>query len=207
MNILVADDHPMIQKGLKMLLKDIDARIQIASVFNGSDIFDTLDVGAYDLLLLDINMPDMSFQVFERIRSKYPDLRILIYSQNPEEQHAVRYLKAGAFGYLEKKTSDEEVSNAIRQIMMGKKYYSSIVLDSVVSHLRGEAKHNPFETLSNREYDVALALIKGINVSEICNQFKLSPSTVSTYKSRLFEKLNISNMAELFVLGREYNLL
>jgi len=207
MSILIADDHPMIQKGLKMMMQDMDPRLKTTSVFNGSDIYQALNSGEYLLLILDINMPGMSFQVFEQVVAQHPDLRIMMYSQNPEEQHAVRYLKAGAFGYVEKRSSDEVVSYAIRQIMQGKKYYSAVVTDLMLRELQGKFQQNLFDRLSNREYDVALALIKGSSMSEICDQLHLSPSTVSTYKTRLFEKLNISSLTDLFIIGRENNLI
>lgn len=206
-SVLIADDHPMIQKGLKMLLQDVSPAISATSVFNGSDIFNALAEKSYDFLILDINMPGMSFQVFEQVILQYPELRVLMYSQNPEELHAVRYLKAGAFGYVEKKATDDELLEAIRQIMLGKKYCSTTITDLMVQQLRGKGTQNPFETLSNREYDVALAMLKGSSMSEICEQLHLSPSTVSTYKTRLFEKLKVQNMADLFAVGRAYQLI
>jgi two-component system, NarL family, invasion response regulator UvrY len=206
MNILIADDHPMIQKGLAYLIKDALPGVFIKSVFNGEQAGVELGRKQYDLLILDINMPLMSFQQFEHLLRSYPQVPILMYSQNSEEQHALRYLKEGAAGYVEKSAEDDVLLSAIRKILKGDRYFSQKVLSLMLERLQGKNNNNPFDLLSNREYDVALLMLKGIGMSEIGDQLHLSPSTVSTYKSRLFEKLKVRNNVEFIELAKLHQL-
>jgi two-component system, NarL family, invasion response regulator UvrY len=206
MNILIADDHPMIQKGLAYLIKDAFPGVFIQSVFNGEQAGVELGRKQYDLLILDINMPLMSFQQFEHLLRSYPNVPILMYSQNSEDQHALRYLKEGAAGYVEKSAEDDVLLSAIRKILKGDRYFSQKVLSLMLERLQGKNNNNPFDLLSNREYDVALLMLKGIGMSEIGDQLHLSPSTVSTYKSRLFEKLKVRNNVEFIELAKLHQL-
>jgi two-component system, NarL family, invasion response regulator UvrY len=206
MNILIADDHPMIQKGLSYLIKDAFPGVFITSVFNGEQASVELGRKQYDLLILDINMPLMSFQLFEYFIRSFPNVPILMYSQNSEEQHALRYLKVGAAGYVEKSAEDDVLISAIRKIMKGDRHFSQKVLSLMLEKLQGKKNNNPFDLLSNREYDVALLMLKGVGMSEIGDQLHLSPSTVSTYKNRLYEKLKVRNNVEFIELAKLHQL-
>jgi two-component system, NarL family, invasion response regulator UvrY len=204
--ILLADDHPMIQKGLSFLIRDAFPLAIIKSVYNGDQVVEELNKVNFDLLILDINMPTMSFQVFEYLVERHPQLRILMYSQNSEEQHALRYLKGGAAGYVEKSCDDETLIAAMKKVLAGEKYFSRQLSELMLNKLQGKNKENPFENLSNREYDVALMMMKGCSMGTIGDQLHLSPSTVSTYKNRLYEKLNVKNQVEFIEMAKQFNL-
>lgn len=207
MQIIIADDHPMIQKGLSYILKDIFIDCRLTNVYDGDKLYQELKGKSFDLLILDINMPSMSFQQYETIAEIYPKLKVLIYSQNPEKEFAPRYIKAGAKGYVEKSTSDEELVRAIQKIIQGGNYWSEEVMNVMMEQFRGNKKGNPFQNLSNREYDVALLLLNGKSIHEIGTELNLSPSTVSTYKVRLFEKLNVDSSVSFFRLAKDYGVI
>lgn len=207
MQLIVADDHPMIQKGLSYILKELYADFHLTTVYDGEKLYQALRNTVFDLLILDINMPSMSFQQYEDIAVRYPHLKVLIYSQNPEKEFAPRYIKAGAKGYIEKSSSDEELVKAIKKIMGGGNYWTEDVMNIMMDQFRGNKSGNPFHNLSNREYDVALQLLYGKNLNEIGSELNLSPSTVSTYKVRLFEKLNVDNSVSFFRLAKDYGVI
>jgi two-component system, NarL family, invasion response regulator UvrY len=206
MKILIADDHPMIHRGLNYLIRDNFAQAEIGNVYDGNTLFDLLQKTGYEILVLDINMPDFSYLQFEKILEKQPSLKILIYSQSPEGQFALRYLKGGALGYVEKTMPDEVFIKALQNLCNGHKYVSMEVMDQMTEQLKGKLGKSPFEKLSNREFDVVMLLLKGYNFNEISEQLHISPSTVSTYKLRIFEKLNIKNHVEMLEMAKLYNI-
>jgi two-component system invasion response regulator UvrY len=206
MKILLADDHPMIQKGLSFLIREAFPQATFQSVSDGEQALKELQKSSFDLLILDINMPLMSFQAFELLVLRHPQLRILMYSQNAEEQHALRYLKGGAAGYVEKSCDDDVLIAAMKKVLAGEKYFSPNLSALLLNKLQNKDKNTPFDNLSNREFDVALMMVRGSSMAEIGEQLHLSPSTVSTYKNRLFEKLNVRNLVEFIEMARHFNL-
>jgi|SRR5690606_20270695 len=203
--ILIADDHSIVRLGASMIIKECvpDANIHQAQTYD--EVFDQLRKESYDLLLLDINMPGgNNIKVVKEFLDIQPGLKILVFSSYEESLYALRYINAGACGYLNKSTAMSELKNAIESIMTRGKYMSDAVKELYIQKLTTSKsafdESNPLHKLSNREMDVAKHLIKGLGILEVATLMELSSSTVSTYKSRIFEKLNVGNIPELIEL-------
>ena len=196
--ILVADDHAVVREGLKQILSGMPD-IMVAG--EASDGFQTLDQarkGGYDLLLLDIAMPRMSgLDVLKQLRSEGSELPILMLSMYPEEQYAIRTLKAGAAGYLAKESAPEELIAAVRKVCGGGKYVTSSLAEKLAAYIDFDMERAPHERLSDREYQVVLMIASGKTVSEIASELALSVKTVSTHRSRAIEKMGMKTNAEL----------
>jgi DNA-binding NarL/FixJ family response regulator len=204
MKILIADDHPMIHRGLRYMLKEEYTNLVCDSVYDGDEVLEKLKTDKYDIVILDVNMPNAENLIFtEYLLKKYPEIKIVIYSLNPERVYALRYLKMGVYAYVEKNASDKEFMAAIEKVNNAHKYFSQSVLDLITSTKILSAK-NPFDILSNREMDVAVHLAKGLEYSTIGEILNISPSTVSTYKSRIFEKVGVSKYVEFIDLVNKY---
>jgi DNA-binding NarL/FixJ family response regulator len=204
MKILIADDHPMIHRGLRYMLKEEYTNLVCDSVYDGDEVLEKLKTDKYDIVILDVNMPNAENLIFtEYLLKKYPEIKIVIYSLNPERVYALRYLKMGVYAYVEKNASDKEFMAAIEKVSNAHKYFSQSVLDLITSTKILSAK-NPFDILSNRELDVAVHLAKGLEYSTIGEILNISPSTVSTYKSRIFEKVGVSKYVEFIDLVNKY---
>jgi two-component system, NarL family, invasion response regulator UvrY len=202
--ILIADDHPIIQNGLKYVLQDQLKNVSIDSAYNGQQVFALLKNQVFDLLILDINMPNMSFSDFELVRDQYPNQKILIFTQHLDDQYAIRYLKKGATGFLNKSVTDKELMAVIYRILDGHKYYSPSVIDQIVVQAKGKTTENPIEKLSSREYDIVQYITKGVSLNEIGQQLHISMSATSTYKNRAMQKLGVKNLVELIELANQY---
>jgi DNA-binding NarL/FixJ family response regulator len=205
--ILIADDHGIVRLGASVIIKETLQKAEIFQAETFDEVLEKINVEDFDLLLLDINMPGgNNIRVVEEILQIRPSIKILIFSSYDESLYALRYIEAGAVGYLNKTTAMAELSNAILAIQDRGKYMSSNVQDLYIQKLTQSkselTKLNPLARLSNREVDVAKQLIKGLGIIEVSSLLELSPSTVSTYKSRIFEKLNVSNIPELIELFR-----
>lgn len=205
--ILIADDHGIVRLGASVIIKETLKKAEIFQAENFDEVVEKIKLEEFDLLLLDINMPGgNNIRVVEEILQIQPAIKILIFSSYDESLYALRYIEAGAVGYLNKTTAMAELSHAILAIQERGKYMSSNVQDLYVQKLTQSkselTKLNPLARLSNREVDVAKQLIKGLGIIEVSGLLELSPSTVSTYKSRIFEKLNVSNIPELIELFR-----
>jgi two-component system, NarL family, invasion response regulator UvrY len=202
--ILIADDHPMIHKGLFYLISDQFPGASLHAAYNGRELFSALKNHSYDLLILDINMPLLSFSDFEQIILVYGSLKILVYTQYSDEHFAIRYLKKGAYGYLNKGASDEELITVIKGILNGNKYFSPFVMDIVINNINGKNVQNPLEQLSGREYEIVFLIAKGNSLTEIGNHMHISLSAVSTYKNRAMQKLNVKTLVDLIELAKQY---
>ncbi len=203
--ILIADDHSIVRLGASVIIKGVIESANITQAQDYNEINKLLDNNSYDLLLLDINMPGgNNIKVIHEILEKQQDLKILVFSSYDESLYALRYIEAGAVGYLNKNTAMSELGNAIESIISRGKYMSDTVTDLYLKKLTQSKsslqKSNPLSKLSNREMDVAKHLTQGLGILEVSNELKLSASTVSTYKSRVFEKLGVSNVPELIQL-------
>lgn len=203
--VLIADDHSIVRLGASIIIQEClpDADIQQAETYD--EVFEQLNKASCDLLLLDINMPGgNNIKVIKELLSLQPELKILIFSSYEENLYALRYINAGACGYLNKSTAMSELKNAIESILTRGKYMSEAVKELYIQKLTTSKssfdKSNPLHKLSNREMDVAKHLIKGLGILEVAKLMELSSSTVSTYKSRVFEKLNVGNIPELIEL-------
>lgn len=198
LRILVADDHAVVREGLKQILSGMVGVTVSGEASDGVQALDQARKGDYDLVLLDIAMPGMSgLDVLKQLKSEKPDLPILMLSMYPEEQYAIRTLKAGASGYLAKESAPEELVAAVRKVCQGGKYVTSSLAEKLATYLKSDMERPPHERLSDREYQVVLMIASGKPVSEIANELSLSVKTISTNRSRALEKMGMKNNAEI----------
>ncbi len=196
--ILIADDHAVVRRGIKELLFEEfpDARFGDAS--NAQEVLELLQDGPWDILLLDITMPGRSgLDLLRDLRQSWPQMPVLILSAHSEDQFAVRAFKAGALGYITKDTAAEEVCSALRKVLAGGRYVSNSLAEKLVTSLEEDHGRPLHESLSDREYEVMRLIASGKTVSQIAEQLALSVKTVSTYRSRVLEKMHLHNNAEL----------
>jgi len=197
-SILVADDHAVVRNGLKQIVGDTPDIVVAAEASNGQEALNKALEGDYDVVLLDITMPDRSgLDILKEIKSQKPKLPVLILSMHPEEQYAVRALKAGASGYLTKESAPEELINAMRRVSGGGKYVTSSLAEKLASVLKTGAETPPHQALSDREYQVLCMIASGKRVKQIADELLLSAKTVSTYRSRVLQKMNMNSTTEL----------
>ncbi|NGM73368.1 response regulator transcription factor [Sphingobacterium sp. SGL-16] len=204
-SILIADDHSIVRFGTAVAINESFKDAQITHASTIKEVYSHLNFKRFDLLLLDINMPGgNNINVIKEILDLQSDIKILVFSSYDENIYALRYIEAGAAGYLNKNTAMEELNNAITSIQERGNYMSPAVRDLYIQKLTSTKssidKVNPLNKLSNREMDVAKHLIEGHGILEVSNLLDLSSSTVSTYKSRIFEKLGVTNIPELIEL-------
>lgn len=174
----------------------------------GQELVQLMKQGQYNLVLLDINMPDVDLaSTLPWIRTVNPEAAILIFSAFSSELYAIRSLKLGASGYLQKSASDAEIVYAIDQVLLGKKYISAEVSEMLLRSETEGKPENPFDKLSDREMTVAFFLEKGMGLSQISEQLNIEYATCSTYKRRIFEKLNITNAVSLSRLMQLYKVI
>ena len=206
MNILIADDHSIVRSGLRILIgKDFIAEIDEAA--DGNEVTELLKKKKYELAVLDINMPNTnSPQLIEYIRTQQAQIKILIFSMNPEHIYARRYFKIGVNGFLNKEASDAEMRKAIQTVLSGKRYASQKLAELLMNEAVFGSKENPFDNLSSREFEVALLLIQGKALNEITDILHVHTSTIGTHKAHIFEKLKVSNVIELNELAKLYEM-
>jgi len=196
--ILVADDHTIVREGLKQIVADVGDMMVADEAGNGQEALQKIREGDYDVILLDISMPGRSgLEVLKDIRAERPKLPVLILSMHSEEQYAVRALRAGASGYLTKASAPDELIGAIRKVSRGRKYVTASLAEKLALELDVDIRKPPHEMLSDREYQVMLMLASGKAVKEIADELCLSVKTISTYRSRILEKMNMKKNAEL----------
>lgn len=195
--VLIADDHALIRKGLKQLLDDTDDMRMTGEAENGMQAIRMVDESAFDVVLLDISMPDKhGIEVLKQIKANHPQLPVLMLSMHPEEQYALRSMKSGAAGYLNKQSAPLQLVTAIRQVASGKKYISTELAEQLANGLSQGYQELLHQTLSNREYQTLCLMASGKKLSEMAEIMSLSPKTVSVYRSRLLEKMKLKNNAE-----------
>jgi two-component system invasion response regulator UvrY len=197
-NILIADDHPIVREGFKQVLSETTDMIVAGEASNGQEVLNLIRKNKYDVVLLDISMPGRSgLEILKELRSEHPKLPILIVSIYPEEQYAVRAFRAGASGYLTKASAPHELIEAIRKVSKGGRYVSSSLAEELTYYLDVDATRAPHETLSDREYQVMLLIASGKTVSGIAEELCLSVKTISTYRTHILKKMNVKNNAEI----------
>ncbi len=208
MKLLIADDHAIVREGLKRIISEIPEIDFIDEASNGFDVFDKLKNQNFQMLLLDISMPGKSgLDVLKEVKDAYPNLPVLVLSIHSEEQYAKRVLRAGASGFIPKHADPDELKRAIIKVMHGKKYISNHFAEILADEIGGTEIKNSLEILSDREFQVFKLLAKGYTNKEISERLFLSDKTVSTYKTRILEKLNIGNNAELIKYAIDHNLI
>jgi DNA-binding NarL/FixJ family response regulator len=197
MKVLIADDHPIVRKGIVQLLKDAFPKINTEEVSSGIEAVKRINREIWDLIILDISMPGRNgIDVLKHARNSGVKTPILILSMQAEEHYALRTLKAGASGYVSKESAGEELVKAVEKVMLGKKYISPKVTEILAENL-GEEPEVIHEKLSDREMEVMMLIASGKKVSDIAAELNLSVSTVSTYRLRILEKLHLQNNAEI----------
>lgn len=207
MKILLADDHHLFRDGLKKIISERIPNVKFGEATNYGELIEQVIKLKWDVIILDLNMPGRSgFEALLELSQLKTNLKILIVSMYPENQFAARSIKAGALGYLTKGTTPEELITAIKTVANGELYFTSEVTKVVTKELRSEQKLK-LNSLSNREYQVFLMLARGESVSGIAKKFSLSPKTISTYKKRILEKLELESLADLTKLALQHNLI
>ena len=196
--ILIADDHAIVREGLKQIVAETSDMVVAGEAVDGQKVLEQVRKEEWDLILLDISMPGRGgIDTLKAIKIEKPKLPVLVLSMYPEEQYAVRALKAGASGYLTKESAPEELIEAIRKVSQGGRYISAALAESLAFHVVANSEMSLHDTLSNREYQVMIMLASGKTVKEIANDLSLSVKTISTNRVRALRKLGMKNNAEL----------
>jgi DNA-binding NarL/FixJ family response regulator len=205
--ILIADDHPVVRQGLKQILAENRDMVIADEAASGQEVMKKVSRNDYDVILLDISMPGRNgLDILRELRSKKPKTAVLMLSIHPEDLFAVRALKLGAAGYLTKETAPEELVSAIRRVSQGRKYISATLAEKLAVDLELEAEKPAHETLSDREYQVLCLLASGKRLKEIAEDLSLSIKTISTYRTRILDKMKLRNNAELMRYALQHNL-
>jgi len=196
MKIIVADDHAVVRKGLKQILTDMTGVTLVEEVDSSSSLIERITKEEFDFVILDISMPpgQNGLVALKEIKVRKPKLPVLILSIHPEEQYALRALKDGASGYITKDSAPEELVTAIQKILSGHKYITPSTTDKLVNNFGDKLPH---ELLSNREYEVFSMIAVGKTMTDIANELSLSVKTVSTYRSRIYDKMSMKSRTEI----------
>jgi DNA-binding NarL/FixJ family response regulator len=205
--MLVADDHAIVRRGVQDILNELPWPAEVVEASSAAGALREIANREFDILILDISFPDGNgLDILNQAKALRPNAKVLFLSMYPEEQYARRAIKNGAFGYLTKDSAPTELVAAIQKIISGQKYVSSTFAQILLEDLASPDSHELHETLSDREFQVMLELARGKKTAEIASELLISPKTVSTYRARVFEKLNISTMAELVRYVMDKNL-
>lgn len=204
--ILIADDHTIVRKGLKQILSEGMRNVEFGESSNASETL-SLVTKQFDLLILDLSMPGRSgLDLLKDIKVQSPRLPILVLSMYPEDQYALRVIKAGAMGYLTKDSAPEELVNAVTKILRGGKYISAALSDQLIDLIQRPKQGEDYEQLSDREFQVLKLIASGKTPTEIADALSLSVKTVSTYRTRVLEKLHLSSSSELTRYAMQHKL-
>jgi two-component system invasion response regulator UvrY len=196
--IIIADDHPIVRAGMRQIISAAADMMVADEAADGHKLLNKVREEKFDVVILDITMPHMDgLDVLKQLKIEKPKLPVIILSIHPESQYALRVLKAGASGYVTKASAPDELINAIRKVDRGGKYISPSIAEKLAFQLDADFIEMPHEMLSDREYQVMRMLASGKTVTEIAGQLILSVKTVSTYRSRILEKMKMKNNAEL----------
>lgn len=206
--ILIADDHAVVRKGLRQILLEEFLSAEIVEVADADELFTRVLKESWDVVISDISMPGRSgLEVLQQIRQSFPKLPVLILSVHPEDQYAIRVLKAGASGYLNKDSAQEELVKAVHRVLLGKKYITPSLAEKIAGSLDQDAEKASHEYLSDREFEVFKLLAAGRSVSEIGEKLSLSATTISTYRARIMTKMNLKTNADLTLYAIENKLI
>jgi len=196
--VLIADDHAVVRRGVRLVLEST-ARIRVAAeAATGPEALDIARKTEIDVAVLDLSMPGPGgLEVLKLFKDEHPRIPVLILTMHPEDQYAVRAFRAGASGYLTKQSIPEELITAVETVAAGRKYITPAVAEALASEVHHDTEKPPHELLSDREYQVMLRIAGGKTVGEIAEELRLSPKTVSTYRTRIMEKMVLRTNAEL----------
>jgi two-component system invasion response regulator UvrY len=196
--ILIADDHAILRRGLhEILMRELEGAI-CGEAQDATEALARMQEGEWDLVILDITMPGRSgLEVLRDLKISWPKIPVLVLSMHPEDQYGKRLLRAGAAGYVRKESAPEELVKAIRKVLAGGRYVSAALAETLASDLSQDAERPAHEVLSDREFEVLRMIGAGKTVSQIAEDLHLGVTTVSTYRARILEKMNMSTTAEL----------
>jgi two-component system invasion response regulator UvrY len=198
LRVLIADDHAVVRQGLRQILGEIPELGTVGEAGNGQDTLDMVRAEPWDVLVLDMSMPGRGgLDILRDVRRERPQTRVLVLSMHPEDQFAVRMLKAGASGYMTKESAPEELVAAVRKIITGGKYVSASLAEKLAFDVDRDNDRPLHESLSDREFQVLRLLASGRTVQQIADELMLSAKTISTYRARVLEKLKMKTNAEL----------
>ncbi|MBW1742830.1 MAG: response regulator transcription factor [Deltaproteobacteria bacterium] len=196
--ILIADDHAIVREGLKQIVADTPDMVVGGEAADGPQVLELVRKDDWDVVVLDIAMPGRGgVDILKQLKNEKPGLPVLILSMYPEEQYAVRCLRAGASGYLTKESAPDELVTAVQKVVSGGKYVSSLLAERLAFELEIDTEKPLHEALSDREYQVMCMMASGKTVTEIADNLSLSIKTISTYRSRILEKMDMTSSAEL----------
>ncbi len=196
--VVIADDHAIVRKGMRLIADDSPTIEITGEASEYSELMRLLRGAACDVLLLDIGMPGKNgIEILKIVKETYPKMQVLILSMYPEDQYALRALKAGASGYLTKDHAPERLLEAIHTVARGKRYITPSLAETLATHLVDESDAPPHESLSDREYQTMCLIASGKQLSQIAELLSLSPKTVSVYRARILEKMHMKNNAEV----------
>jgi DNA-binding NarL/FixJ family response regulator len=206
--ILVVDDHSVVRQGIKQIVADSPDIEIVGEAASGQEALDLVRARAFDVVILDIAMPDRGgLDVLRELKAEKPALKVVVLSMYPEEQYAIRSLRDGASAYLTKGSPPEELILAIRTVASGKRYITPAVADRLATYIEDSSQRPPHETLSDREMEVLVLIGSGKQVSDIAEELNLSTKTVSTYRSRILLKMNMETNAQLIRYSLQHGLL
>jgi two-component system, NarL family, invasion response regulator UvrY len=196
--IAICDDHKIVREGLKQIIAVFEGFDVTIEAESGEQLIQSLRGNTPDILILDVSLPGRSgLEVLKQVKSFYPDLGVLVLSMYPEDQFAIRMLKAGASGYLHKDSAPEVLLEALKTIAEGDEYLSQKITRLLYREMSGDNEELPHKKLSDREYEVLLYIGEGKSISEIAKQLSLSVKTISTYRTRILEKMGLDNNSDM----------
>jgi len=198
MNILIGDDHSVVRKGIIMILSAAYPNSHIEEASDGAEIIKKINLKPWSVIITDLSMPGRSgLEVVKFVKEHYPKIPVLILSMHPPEHYALRAFKAGAYGYITKESAPEELVRAIELVMEGRKYVTPDIAELLISFHDKENVNEPHKTLSDREMEVFSQIAKGKKITDIAETLSLSVNTVSTYRTRILEKMHMTSNAEI----------
>jgi len=198
MKVLICDDHKIVRDGLRQILQQLQGVTLISEAGDGNEALNLLKNNIFNILLLDISLPDMSgLEVLQLVKERWPSVNVLMLSMLPQEQYAIRALKLKASGYLTKNTASEELLIAVKKVFEGGKYISQSLAESLAINLDKGDYQQKHDILSTREFEIMIKIANGKSLQEIGNELFISVKTVSTYRSRIMEKMELSRNTEL----------
>ncbi len=198
LRILLADDHSVVRQGVRQILSNSIDQVEFGEAQNGRELRDLIGNESWDIVVLDLAIPDSNgIELLKQVKHDRPNLPVLILSMFPEDQYAIRAIKAGAAGYLNKESAPEELVQAINKILQGGEYISASLAEQLIHYARHEEDQPLYKYLSDREYQVLCLIASGKEIKEIANELSLSVKTISTYRARLLVKMNMKTNAEL----------
>jgi len=197
-NVIICDDHKIVREGLKQIINVFSDFKVISDVASGEDLFSEFKTHIPDIIILDVSLPGRSgLEILKQVKASHPQIKVLVLSMYPEYQFAIRMLKAGASGYLHKDSEPQILAEAMRTIAAGGEYLSPKITQLLFHEMNNENGEMPHQALSDREYEVLLYIGEGKSISEIAVKLSLSVKTISTYRTRILEKMQLDNNSDL----------